>query len=473
VHPGESAPAAAGGSIAALRQDIVSALRRRDLAAAAAAVRSLENLQAHRLDPPSARAHAQAELGDFWSLLADPAAAYRCYTRAVELAPQEPRFLFNRATVECFLGQLEAAEKDYDRVIALRPEDAQAYLNRSVLRVQTSERNHVTDLERELSRGPAEWQHEVPLRYALAKEYEDLGEYRLAWRHLASGALLRRRNLQYDPRIDLATVEWIQEAFPAVSRASSGDPGTEPIFVLGMPRTGSTLVDRLLGTHSKIFCAGELPDFGAAVVAAVQRRLGRPAARRELIARSAQLDFAALGSDYLRRTRPRTGNTPYFTDKLPLNYLYIGLIARALPNARIVHVTRGPMATCYGMYRVLFDRGYPYSYDLHELADYFLAYRRLMAHWHTSLPGRIIEISYEKLVTDFEVQGRALFERLDLPWEPRCIEFHENADPVTTASAAQVRRPLYTDAVAAWRHHEAELSPLAQRLREGGIVDLE
>jgi tetratricopeptide (TPR) repeat protein len=472
VQSGESVTNAAGGTVAALRQDVLSALRRRDLAAAAAAAKVLEAVQADRPGLPGARARAQAELGDFWSLLADPAAAYRCYTKAVELAPQEPRFLFNRATVECFLGQLEAAEQDYDRVIALRPDDAQAYLNRSDLRVQTSERNHLVELERELSQGSDDWRREVPLRYALAKEYEDLGEYELSWHHLSSGASLRRRNLQYDPRVDLATAEWIREAFPAAGPASTGDSSREPIFVLGMPRTGSTVVDRLLGTHSAIFCAGELPDFGAAVVAAVQRHLGRRAARHELIACSAQLDFAALGSDYLNRTRPRTGHTPYFTDKLPLNYLYIGLIARALPNARIVHVTRGPMATCYGMYKVLFDRGYPFSYDLQELADNFLAYRRLMAHWHASLPERIIEVTYEKLVTDFEVEVRALFEHLDLPWDPRCIEFHKSTTPVATASAAQVRRPLYSTAIGTWRHHEAELAPLAKRLREGGIVDL-
>ena len=153
-----------------------------------------------------------------------------------------------------------------------------------------------------------------------------------------------------------------------------------------------------------------------------------------------------------------------------LNNLYIGLIARALPQARIVHVTRGPLASCYAMYKVLFDRGYPFSYDLKELGDYYLAYRRLMNHWHDTLPGLIIEVAYERLVADLPGEARSLFERLGLPWEAHCITFNENPSPVTTASAAQVRRPLYSGAVTAWRRYARELAPLAQRLREGGIA---
>lgn len=191
--------------------------------------------------------------------------------------------------------------------------------------------------------------------------------------------------------------------------------------------------------------------------------------RRELIAASAHLDFKALGEEYLRRTRPRTGQTPFFTDKLPLNYLYLGLIARALPRARIVHVTRGPMATCYGVYKVLFNQGYPFSYDQIELAGYYLAYRRLMQHWHTALPGRIIEIAYEDLVADASSTIRGLLAALDLPWEQGCLHFHENSAPAATASAAQVREPLHTRAVGLWRHYARELAPMAARLKAGGI----
>jgi hypothetical protein len=215
--------------------------------------------------------------------------------------------------------------------------------------------------------------------------------------------------------------------------------------------------------------AGELPDFTLAVVSAVRRRLGRDATRPELIRTAAQLDAAALGGDYLRRTRPRTGHTPRFTDKLPINYLYAGLIARALPRARIVHVTRDPVATCYGIFKVLFEQGYPFSYDLIELADYYAGYRRLMDHWHASLPGRIIDFSYEALVADPATQVARLLQAVGLSWQSACLGFHSNPSPVATASAAQVRRPIYSSAVALWRNYERELQPLITRLKAAGI----
>jgi hypothetical protein len=315
-----------------------------------------------------------------------------------------------------------------------------------------------------------DWQHEVRLRYALAKEYEDLGEYALSWPHLAAGSALRRKHLQYDARVDLATVDWLRQSFPAGLDGGAGDPSAEPIFILGMPRTGSTLIDRILGRQTQVYSAGELQDFGAAVVSAVQARCGRTVGRQQMVAESAALDFAALGRDYLRRTRPRTGHTPHFTDKLPINYLYCGLIARALPEARMVHVIRDPMATCYSIYKVLFAQGYPFSYDLSELADYYIGYRRLMAHWHATLPGRIVDIAYEDLVKEPEREARRLFDALGLSWEPQCLDFEHNPEPVATASAAQVRRPLYGSLISTWRHYEAQLAPLAARLAAGGIA---
>ncbi len=432
-------------------------------------MRRLDDLYGALAGPHAAQAAAHAELADLWSLLAEYPAAHRSYTRSIELAPGEARHWFNRAAVGCFLGELEAAEADYDRSIALAPGDAQAHLNRSVLRLQTPERNHIAALERALAQSEGRWTREVPLRYALAKEYEDLGEYARSWQHLSAGAALRRRHLQYDPRRDLATVEWIRQAFPAITPGTPGAMSAEPIFILGMPRTGSTLVDRILGSHTGVFSAGELPDFGAALVAAVGQRRGGGVSRQELIAAAAGLDFAALGAEYLRRTRPRTGHTPHFTDKLPINYLYCGLITRALPHARIVHVTRGAMPTCYGMFKVLFEQGYPYSYDLTELADQYLGYRRLMGHWNEVLPGRLVEVSYESLVADTAGEAQRLCAALGLPWQPQCLAFEKNPAPVATASAAQVRRPIYPGAVSIWRRYERELAPLAARLEAGGV----
>lgn len=463
------AGAAASPAIVALRRTIAEALRRQELQSAITALRRLQALGDAVSGTTRARSALQAEIGDLWSLLREYAAAALCYSRAVELAPDHARYWFNRAAVRRFLGDIEGAEQDYDEAIRLQPRDAQAYLNRSELRVQTRERNHIPALERALAASAGDWQREVPLRYALAKEYEDLAEYAASWRHLSSGAELRRRHLQYDVRVDLATVGWISQTFPQGAVFGGGCASPEPIFILGMPRTGSTLVDRILSSHSDVYAAGELSDFAAALVAAVAQRLGRVPPRQELIAASATVDFTALGTEYLRRTRPRTGHTRHFTDKLPLNYLYCGLIARALPLARMVHVKRHPMANCHAMYKVLFDQGYPFSYDLRELADYYLGYRRLMAHWQAALPGRIIEISYEDLITQRGLEIERLLQSLGLALQPACLESHHNPAPVATASAVQVRRPIYRTAVDAWRHYERELAPLAERLRAGGV----
>ena len=460
--------ASAAAFLAAARNAVLNALRQHDLVSANLALERLTQLRDSSGGVGAVEARAQAELGDLWSLLRDYARARNHYDRALALAPSESRYWFNRASVLRFLGALQDAERDYDQALRLAPEDSQAYLHRSGLRVQSSDHNHIPELERALASARG-WQSEVPLRFALAKEYEDLADYARAWQHLAAGAALRRQHLQYNARVDLDTAEWIACAYPASASFSGGCASAEPIFIVGMPRTGSTLVDRILSSHSEVFSAGELPDFGVGVVDAVQRLLGRDAPRQELIAASAGLDFTLLGEDYLRRTRPRTGQTARFTDKLPLNYLYAGIIARALPNAHIVHVTRDPVATCCGIFKVLFEQGYPFSYDLIELADYYAAYHRLMEHWRRALPGRIIDFSYERLVADASTQVPQLLHAVGLSWHAACLESHGNPAPVATASAAQVRRPIYSSAVALWRHYESELQPLINRLKVCGV----
>ncbi len=309
------------------------------------------------------------------------------------------------------------------------------------------------------------------MRYALAKEYEDVGEYSRSWTHLEQGAKLRRRHLQYDIQRDLATVDWIIEAFPeAPSAAAPGFPTREPIFIIGLPRSGTTLVERILGSHSSVSSAGELNDFPLALVAAVSRSANvRSMPRQELVARSARIDFAALGRDYLERTRPATGHKPHFTDKMPLNYLYCGIIRRALPNARIVHLTRHPLAVCYAMYKALFKDGYPFSYDLEEIGRYYIGYRKLMDHWRRTLPGAIHDLSYERLVAGQEEETRRLLEFCGLEWQEACLAFHRNPAATTTASAAQVRQALYGSSVEQWRHYATQLEGLRRQLLAAGI----
>ena len=434
-------------------------------------------------------------IGTLFSQVNEPRLALAAYNQAIALAPHQPHFLFNRATVRRYLGELTEAERDYDHVIALRPDDYEAYKNRSELRTQTQNSNHTTALESVLASGAPGWAGEVELRYALAKEYEDLGQYEQSFQQLQRGSRLRRDHLRYDVSNDVATVEWIMEAFPgsglAPRETSDSDDTTPrtvaanfvgtypresthapsgPIFIVGLPRSGSTLIDRILSSHSAVHSAGELPHFALAVVDNVRRQIGgAQLPRKELVARSAQSDFAALGRNYLARTRAGGVDAARFTDKMPLNYLYCGLIQRALPNARIIHVTRQPMAACYAIYKTLFKDGYPFSYDFAELAQYYAAYRRLMQHWEATLPGRIHHVSYEALVADQIGATRRLLDFCDLAWENACVEFHQNPAPTTTASAVQVRRRIYDTSVSQWRNYETQLAPLRAHLTAAGI----
>ncbi len=416
-------------------------------------------------------------IGSLFSQGNDQRQALEAFDRAVALAPDNPHFLFNRATVHRFLGQLIEAERDYDRVIALKPDDYEAYKNRSELRSQSHAANHVEELERMLAQGVSDWRGLVQIRYALAKEFEDLGNCDRSFEHLKEGARARRRHLRYDVATDVATVDWIIEAFPAAHPASAATasaagrsvPGADPIFIVGLPRSGTTLVDRILGSHSDVHSAGELDHFALCLVEGVRRTQRAPMSRRELVAHSARLDFTALGEAYLSRARLAGGPRGRFTDKMPLNYLYCGLIQRALPHAKIIHLTRHPMAACYAMYKTLFKDAYPFSYDLEEIARYYVSYRRLMDHWQAALPGTIHSLSYEALVADQIGETRKLLDYCGLEWQDACIDYHRNSAPTTTASAVQVRQPLYRTSLAQWRHYEAQLEPLARQLHAAGI----
>lgn len=390
------------------------------------------------------------------------------FEKAVQASPTNIDFRYNLAMAQRMVGALKSSEANLDKVLEARPSDTEAHLARSGLRKQTKERNHVEELTRA-------WhmlknsRTGTPVLFALAKELEDLGEYQQSWAFLSCGAARHRRTFKYDVRTDVETVDWIMEAFNPLKSQHSGRPDAAPIFIVGMPRTGSTLLERILSWRSDVRAAGELTDFAVALISCARTQSTNCSSRRELITAAATIDSSMLGADYLARVRSLIGSSIRFTDKMPLNYLYCGWLRSALPNARILHLTRHPLATCYAVFKTLFNQAYPFSYDLGELADYYIAYRRLMDYWHQVLPGQILDISYERLVTDPEAQLKSAFDFCGLEWDPGCLDMSRDTYVSTTASAVQVRQPIHRSSVDLWRAYRNELNPVAQRLLAAGI----
>ena len=485
-RPG-TAPGGAVGVSTGVLPESLALLRARQPGQALAL---LENLPpARRRDPPvvARLAYAQALLGNFGEAIAAarialagatdvetmdlaanslvlcqrPSEAYPAFRRAVALAGDDPALLFNLAAVARFLGHVEEAQQAYDRVIARSPTFWTAYRNRSELRRQSSSDNHIDELRRRLANHPP-WQGEVQLAYALGKELEDLKDYEAAFGAYARGATVRRAHMRYSVEDDVDTLKAIAKTFDAAyckpARDASGSPG--PIFILGMPRTGSTLLERQLAGHPDVEALGELQTFGQTVVEGVRRHATGPiAGKGALIAASAKVPPEALGRAYLETVAPLRSGGGAFTDKLPLNFLYAGLIARALPTARIIHMARDPLDTCLGAYRTLFDEAYPFSYDLTELGTYYRAYHALMAHWNEVLGPRIIEVAYERIVADPSGEVDRLIERLGLPRGAGALQ-DASAAPVMTASASQVREAVHDRSVGLARRYEDQLGPL-------------
>jgi len=400
----------------------------------------------------------------------------RCAQRALQLAPDDPARLAGCAAAETASGLLEEAEGHLNQLLERHPQDFGSYYRRSILRRQTLERNHIEPMTRLLAKVPTDAAENVPLCYALAKECEDLGRHEESFAYLQRGAARRRRGLSYQVSGDVAAMGAISGAFDAHRLARVGAVGAaddSPIFITGLPRSGTTLVDRILGSHSQVQSLGEINDLSYALIALAQREGDAdsgPPNRLELIERSAQLDFAGLGQDYLRRVAGYRRERSRVIDKTPWNFLYLGLIALALPNARIIHLKRAPMDSCFALYKTLFRSGSPYSYDLNDLARYYVAYHRLMEHWRRVMPGRFMELDYERLVQSQESATRELLSWCGLPFEPQCLEFHRNTAPAATASAAQVREPIHARSIGLWKRYAAQLAPLAAGLREGGVA---
>lgn len=411
-------------------------------------------------------------LGVVWSRLGEHAIAVDLFRRAVAQDGTRAEYFYNLGTSLQFSGLFQEAQAAFRRCLALDESSYKARSALSQLTRKSADDNDIPTLEAQLARPGLGVDAELHLCHALAKEHEDLGHFQQAFRYLVRGKRRKRATINYTIADDQELFEAAREICNAeVVNDGHGCPSREPIFIVGLPRTGTTLVERILSSEETVFAAGELPDFSV-----VLKRITATAGNRVLDASTlraaAAADAFALGEAYLQTTRPRTGHTAHFIDKMPLNFFYAGLIHRALPKARIICLRRNPLDTCLSNFRQLFATQVPYyhyNYDLLDTGRYYALFDALMAHWRGLMQDHFLEVHYEDLVTNPERETRTLLEFCGLQWDPRCLRFFEHPSPVATASSVQVRSPLYRSSVERWKHYAEELAALTALLTELGI----
>ncbi|MDR3506814.1 MAG: sulfotransferase [Caulobacteraceae bacterium] len=393
------------------------------------------------------------------------------FEKATVLAPRAISPLFNLAFGRQYIGDLEGAERAYRRVIELDPGHERAYLALVEMGRQTPKRNFIPALEKLFAKAGGDPGHGPVIAHALARSQEDLGNYESALYWLERAHAHRRQTRPYDPSEDLALFDAAMASAPGASVA--GAPEDAPIFIIGMPRSGTTLADRILTSHPEVGSVGEfqaIPHMLKQAAGARTQRLPDAQALRNL----GPTDLERLGPAYLAAAQATGPDRPRLVDKLPFNFFYAGVIHRALPNARILCMRRDAMDTCLSNFRQSFAEDsafHDYAYDLADIARYHVLFDQLISHWRDVLPAdRFMELRYEELVDQQETQTRRMLDFCGLSWDPRCLMFQENEAGVSTASASQVRQPLFTSSIDRWRRYGDGMAAIAAILGAAGLA---
>lgn len=412
-------------------------------------------------------------LGSALEALGDLAGAEEAYATAVHLNPRHAEAQNNLGAIYSELGRLDDARRCFEAALAARPHFAEAHSNISPLKTYRLGDADLQALER-LVQSAAAMTVETRIRFlfALAKAREDVGHYDQAFAAYAEGNRLQYALRPFDEVRADAILNHTMQVFDRALFERHGTPTVDestdepmPLFIVGMPRSGTSLLEQILATHPGVYGAGELKDLGDIVEDAI--RDSGEADFPTWVAQASPADFAAIGQSYLARLKQLAPGATIITDKMPGNFFLIGVIRLALPRARIIHAMRDPMDSCFSCFSRLFNDSLDFSYDLGALGRYCVRYLKLMRHWQAVLPpDAVLDMRYEDMVADTEGQVRRLLDYLGLPWNPACLEFHKNTRRVKTASVAQVRKPIYKTSVARWKHFEPHLTQLADILRD-------
>jgi tetratricopeptide (TPR) repeat protein len=392
--------------------------------------------------------------------------ALEAYEQAARLQPEEVRLRMSIGHIYKTLGRRNESEAAYKAALAMDPAMADAYWSLADLKNYAFSDAEIAAMQYLLTNGQAERSNAAPLYFALGKAFEQREQYVDAFAYYARGNALRRLDAPFDiERFERRTARirsFFDKEFFA-DRAGGGDPSIAPIFIVGLPRSGSTLVEQILASHSRVEGTMELPN-----IISITHQFDDMVASRdgypETVGTAPVGLLTALGSRYLEEIAPLRRGSERFTDKLPNNFSHVGLIHAILPGATIIDARRHPMDCCFSTFKQHFAEGQTFSYDLADLGRYYRCYLSLMDHWDVVLPGKVLHLQYEELVRDPETAIRRLLDHCRLPFEASCLAFHQTRRPVRTASAEQVRRPIYTSGVGHWLHFETELQPLLHAL---------
>jgi tetratricopeptide (TPR) repeat protein len=392
--------------------------------------------------------------------------ALAAYERAARLKPEEVGLRMSVGHVQKTLGRRRDSENSYKAALQMDPGRAEAYWSLADLKNYSFSDAEITAMQGLLASEERERSNDAQLHFALGRACEQRQEYAQAFVHYAQGNALRRLDAPFDIESFERRSARIRAFFGAkflAARSGCGDPSRAPIFIVGLPRSGSTLVEQILASHSRVEGTMELPNI-LNIVAQLDDLAARREGYPETLGAVPAAQLTALGSRYLEETAPLRSGREHFTDKLPNNFSHVGLIHAILPGAIIIDARRHPLDACFSTFKQHFAEGQTFSYDLEDLGRYYRCYLALMDHWDAVLPGRVLHVQYEELVREPEAHIRRLLEHCGLAFEPACLRFHETRRAVRTASAEQVRQPLYTTGMGYWRHFEKELEPLRRAL---------
>ena len=424
--------------------------------------------RALEIKPDFAKAHSN--LGVVMRELGQLGDELQCYLRALEIDPICSEALLGLGQLCMASGEMAEAEALFRKALEIKPDDPEArLLLAQVNKVKAGDENLAALLATEQaarrSGSPLPYKKAIFLHFALGKCLDDIGDHDRAFPHFIEGCKLKRATYDYDAERMTQHFNDIMRIFDRATTErlrGGGDPSRTPIFVLGMPRSGTTLTEQIIASHADVHGAGELPD----LMAIAQRdAAGAEAAFPNNIPALDQARLGAWASEYVAGLQRRAPEAKHITDKMPANFLAIGLIHVMLPNAKIIHVSRNPVDTCLSCFMQLFSSGQEQSYELSELGKYYVDYARLMGHWRSVLPaGAFLEVQYENIVADQETQARRMIDYCGLDWNDACIDFHKNERSIHTASMTQVRQPIYKSSVERWRPYEKFLGPLLDAL---------